>query len=312
VTGKPRRRAPQVGTGGHNRRRLEGRGPTPPAEQRPGHPAARRAAAAAKRPERRPAGGPRRGPAAGQTEVVAGRNPVVEALRARVPATALHVATGVEADPRLREALRLAAEQGVAILETGRPELDRLAVAHQGLVLTVPPYAYHHPDDLLARAVDAAEPALIVACDGVTDPRNLGAIARSVAAFGGHGVLVPERRAAGVTAAAWKASAGSLARLPVARATNLVRSLRSYAEQGLVVVGLTGAGALDIADLSVGLDPIVVVVGAEGRGLSRLVADTCDLTARIDVARGVESLNASVAAGIVLHAIAERRRSAAI
>ena len=169
-------------------------------------------------------------------EVVAGRNAVLESLRAGVPATALHIGPRLDSDERIGEAVTLAADAGIPVVEAGRAELDRLTAGavHQGLVLRVRPYQYAHPDDLVERAADAAQPALIVALDGVTDPRNLGAVARSVAAFGGHGVLVPARRSAGVTAGAWKASAGALARVPVAQASNLVAALTSYQEAGPV------------------------------------------------------------------------------
>lgn len=293
------RKGPKVGSGGQRRRALEGRGPTPPAHERPGHPAQRRAATAARRrPDR-----------ATEPETVAGRNAVVEALRAGVPATALHVALGIDADARVREAVRIASGSGVALLEEPRAVLDRLAggAVHQGLVLRVAAYGYAHPDDLLRRAVDSAATPLLVALDGVTDPRNLGAVVRSAAAFGAHGVVVPERRAAGVTAGAWKASAGALARVPVARATNLVRVLRSYAAAGLLVVGLGAEGGLALPDLAAAVDPLVLVVGAEGRGLSRLVAETCDLQVRIPMAVGTESLNAGVAAGIALYEVARHR-----
>ena len=121
-----------------------------------------------------------------------GRNPVVECLRAGVPATALHVALGMTADERIAEAVHLAADAGIAILEVQRNDLDRISggALHQGVALQVPAYEYAHPDDLLEVAADSNDPALIVALDGVTDPRNLGAVVRSVSAFGGHGVVV--------------------------------------------------------------------------------------------------------------------------
>jgi 23S rRNA (guanosine2251-2'-O)-methyltransferase len=242
-------------------------------------------------------------------EVVAGRNAVVEALRAAVPATALYAGPRLDTDDRVREAIALAAQAGLPMIEAGRAELDRLTggSVHQGLALRIAPYAYVHPDDLTARAITRGEPPLIVALDGVTDPRNLGAIARSAAAFGGHGVLIPARRSARVTAGAWKASAGALARVPVAQAPNLARALASYAEQGLFVVGLAAAGAARIGGLEVADGPLVLVVGSEGRGLSRLVAQRCDLLARIPMAAATESLNAGVAAGIALHEVARSR-----
>jgi 23S rRNA (guanosine2251-2'-O)-methyltransferase len=296
------------GTGGQGAKALRGKGPTPKAEQRVNHPAARLAAARAKAEADRQ----RRKSAADNVELVAGRNPVAECLRAGVPATALYVALGIDADDRVAEAVRLAADRGISVLEVQRPELDRLTggAVHQGLALQMPPFEYAHPDDLLKAADATGEPPLFVALDSVTDPRNLGAVIRSAAAFGANGVLVPQRRSAGVTAVAWRTSAGTAAKLPVAMATNLVRALKDWATQGLMIVGLDADGTMDLDDLELATGPLVVVVGSEGRGLSRLVRETCDATVSIPMAAGVESLNASVAAGVVLAEVARRRRVA--
>lgn len=307
------KKGPSKGTGGHGRRKLEGRGPTPKAEERTKHPAARKARAAAKRAAASgQASGRREAAPRGRApeDVVAGRNAVVEALRASVPATKLHIAPGLDRDDRLIESAKLASEHEVALVESTRQQLDRLTggAPHQGIALEVSPYDYTHPDDLLARVLEGPGPALIVALDSVTDPHNLGAVVRSAAAFGAHGVLLPERRAVGVTPSAWKASAGALARVPVARATNLVRTLTSYAEAGLMIAGLDGEGEIDLEALELATGPLVVIVGAEGKGLSRLVRERCDLTVRIPLAGPVESLNASVAAGIALAEVARRRR----
>ncbi len=297
-----------VGSGGRSRRALEGKGPTPPAEMRKGHPAARRASAARRAP--RPDSKPQARPRGELPETVVGRNPVVEALRAGVPATALYVAAGLASDERVAEAIAGAAERGIPQLDVSRPELDRLTgnAVHQGLALVVPPYQYAHPDDLLGRARDSGRAALIVAVDGVTDPRNLGAIVRSAAAFGAHGVVVPERRSAGMTASAWRTSAGTAARLRVARCTNLVRTLKDYAARGLMVAGLDADGTTDTDSFELATSPLVLVVGSEGRGLARLTRTVCDVTVSIPMARAVESLNASVAAGVVLAEVARRRR----
>ncbi|MFG2286377.1 23S rRNA (guanosine(2251)-2'-O)-methyltransferase RlmB [Streptomyces sp. NPDC048595] len=298
----------QVGSGGKRRRALEGKGPTPPASARKGHVKNRVANAKAKQAAaRRPA--PRRGGAKGTAELVVGRNPVVEALREGVPATTLYVQQFIDTDERVREALQLANERGLNLMEAPRPELDRMTngLNHQGLVAQIPPYEYAHPEDLAAAAFDAGEDPLIVALDGVTDPRNLGAVVRSVSAFGGHGVVVPERRAAGMTAGAWKTSAGTAARTPVARATNLTRALESYQKAGLTVVGLAADGELELQDVEALDGPVVIVVGSEGKGLSRLVGETCDLRVRIPMPGGAESLNAGVAAGVVLWEAARRR-----
>lgn len=306
-----------VGSGGQPRRGLTGRGPTPPAEVRKGHPAARRGAAGAVAGTKgvgRDAGA--RGPGGRRDrdlpETVVGRNPVVEALRAGVPATALYVAQGMSADDRVTEAVATATDRGIALLEVGRPELDRLTnqAIHQGLALQVPPYTYAHPGDLLARASDSGRAALLVAVDGVTDPRNLGAIVRSAAAFGAHGVIVPERRSAGMTASAWRTSAGTAARIRVARCTNLVRTLKDLAEAGLMIAGLDADGSVDTDAFELATSPLVLVVGSEGRGLSRLTRTVCDVTVSIPMARQVESLNAAVATGVVLAEVARRRRTA--
>ncbi len=304
-----------VGSGGQRRRALRGKGPTPPAEMRPGHPAQRRAAhqdaAAAKAGQ---AGGRRPGRGGADTdgpETVFGRNPVVECLRAGVPATALHVAQATSADERVAEAVRLAADAGIAILEVPKMDLDRMAsgALHQGVGLTVPAFQYAHPDELLELARRSDRPPLIVALDGVTDPRNLGAAVRSAAAFGAHGVLLPARRSAGITAVAWRTSAGTAARIPVARATNLTRTLREYATAGLMLAGLDADGSVSIDEFDLAGDPLVLVVGSEGRGLSRLVLETCDVTVSIPMSGPVESLNASVAAGVLLAEVARRRRA---
>jgi 23S rRNA (guanosine2251-2'-O)-methyltransferase len=295
----------QVGSGGQRKRGLEGKGPTPPATARKGHPAARRAVAADRRSPNRPT---RDG---SQPELLVGRNPVAEALRARVPATALYVAHGLETDERITEAIRLAADRGIALLEISRNELDRRTggILHQGIALQVPPYAYHALPDLLAQAAEAGNPPLLVALDGVTDPRNLGAVIRSALAFGAHGVVIPERRSAGVTATAWRTSAGTAARLPVAQVTNLVRALKDCRDAGLFVLGLDADGSTSLDELELATEPVVVVVGSEGRGLSRLVGETCDLTVSIPMSPAAESLNASVAAAVTLAEIARRRRS---
>ncbi|WP_059016604.1 23S rRNA (guanosine(2251)-2'-O)-methyltransferase RlmB [Mycobacterium sp. M26] len=294
------KKGPTVGSGGQRRRGLEGRGATPPAHMRPGHPAAKRANKQARKPATKPTD---------ETEIVLGRNPVVECLRADAPATALYVALGAEADERLTESVTLAADRGIPILEVPRTDLDRMSSngLHQGIALQVPPYRYAHPDDLLASATSDVQPALLVALDNISDPRNLGAIVRSVAAFAGHGVLIPQRRSASVTAVAWRTSAGAAARVPVARATNLNRTLKEWADAGVQVIGLDAEGDTTLDELDA-TGPVVVVVGSEGKGLSRLVRQNCDAVVSIPMAGPMESLNASVAAGVVLAEVARQRR----
>ncbi len=241
-------------------------------------------------------------------ELLLGRNPVVEALRASIPATALYVAVGIDIDDRVTEIARTAGDRGIPILEISRLELDRMTggVLHQGVGLQVPPFAYENFEDLLAAALEQTTP-LLVALDGVTDPRNLGAVIRSVAAFGAHGVFMTERRAAGITASAWRTSAGAAARVPVAQVVNLTRSIKAAQQAGFTAIGLDADGETALYNLEAAVGPLLVVVGSEGRGLSRLVGETCDLRVSIPMASDVESLNASVAAAVTLAEVSRRR-----
>ena len=292
-----------VGSGGQRRKGLEGRGPTPKAEDRVKHKAHKAAVRSEKAREgRRPA---RR--TKGSSEVVAGRNPVVEALRAHVPATALYVASRIDSDDRVREAIRLATERAVPTLETPRGELDRLTdgATHQGLAIQVPPYTYADPRDLHDPELPGVP--LVVALDGITDPRNLGAIVRSTAAFGGHGVVIPQRRSAGMTASAWKTSAGAAARIPVAQASNLTAALKEFKKAGFFVIGLDMDGDVDLPGLELADRPLVVVVGSEGKGLSRLVSETCDQIVSVPMSSAVESLNAGIATSVTLYQVAVNR-----
>ncbi len=318
-----------VGTGGHVRKGLEGRGPTPKAVDRPYHPASkqksateRRAATGTASPRvgTNRAGAGRGGSKGGRSgggkstthEMVAGRNSVLEAMRAEIPVTNVYLAHRLEGDDRTREILQIAASRRYNLLEVTKPELDRLTdgAIHQGVALQIPPYAYATVDDLLDAAELSGRAPLIVALDGITDPRNLGAVLRSAAAFGAHGVVVPERRAASVTASAWKVSAGAAARIPVAKVTNLVRALEEFKRAGCFVVGLDAGGEADVGELQFATDPLVLVVGSEGKGLGRLVGETCDVIASIPITSETESLNAGVAAGITLYEVDRVRRTA--
>jgi 23S rRNA (guanosine2251-2'-O)-methyltransferase len=296
---------PTAGSGGRVRRGLEGKGPTPKAKDRPHHKAHQQR----QKQEKSQGTRSKRRPGASDSEWVAGRNSVIEALRAGIPVTGVYVAEGAQRDGRLREAFSLAADRGISLLEVTGNELDRMTggAVHQGLAARIPPYEYAHPDDLLKLATERGEPALVVALDSVTDPRNLGAIVRSASGFGAHGVLVPERRAAGMTASAWKTSAGAAARVPVAQTVNLVRQLKAYQQAGCMVVGLAADGEVSLPDLDLADGPLVVVVGSEGKGLSRLVSETCDQLVSVPMAGRLESLNAGVAAGVALYAVARAR-----
>ena len=325
-------KGPRAGTGGKGRQALEGKGPTPKAEDRKGHPAQK----ARERREKFEAQAPRmrkgeflapaaktagtRGAsartgaavakAADANEVLSGRNSVLEALRTKVPASAMYLAARIEMDDRVKEAITLANNRRLPIHEVTRPEIDRMTghdAVHQGIALQVPPYNYEHPLELLDKILDRDQVPLIVALDGITDPRNLGAIIRSVAAFGGQGVVLPQRRSTGVTASAWKTSAGAAARVPVALAGNLTTTLKEFKRRGLFVVGLDGDGSVSLPNFDLAKEPLVIVVGSEGKGLSRLVQETCDAVVSIPISAATESLNAGIAASVTLYEVARQR-----
>jgi len=310
----------QVGSGGRGRKALEGRGPTPKAEDRVYHKAFRAKAEDVPRGGRtlkggaKPSGNARpskSAPIGAGADWVVGRNPVLEALRAGLPVRTLYALEGAERDSRLREIFAYAAEHSLPMLAVTRQELDKLTggAVHQGVALRLPGFEYADADELLSDALvaDTDQDALLVALDGITDPHNLGAIIRSAAAFGAHGVVIPSRRSAEMTAASWKASAGAAARIPVAKTGNLNQFVDRAQRAGYVVVGLAGDGGVDVADAPGVTGPTVLVVGAEGDGLSRLMRDRCDALVAIPIS-GIESLNASVAAAIALYEVGRARR----
>lgn len=316
---RARKGKPVVGGGGRHRKALRGHGPTPKAEERVYH----KAYKAKADHERREAANPRlaaRRRADKQVsrsdEVVIGRNAVLEALRAHVPASELYIASHIEQDDRTRDILRIAAAEGLQIMEADRLEIDRIARGrnHQGVVLKTRPYQYADLDDLVERAANERKATgriqLFVALDGVTDPQNLGAVIRSAAAFQASGIILPERRSASVNAAAWKVSAGQAARMPVTRVTNLNRTLDALKQEGYYVVGLDGGGSAEVGKTGFEEDPLVIVLGSEGSGLDHLTRKKCDAIAGIPISPDVESLNAATAAGISLYAV-DRARTAA-
>ena len=295
------KKGPTVGSGGQRRRGLEGRGATPPAHMRPNHPAAKRAKAQSRRPAKRKED---------DVETVLGRNPVAGMPARRCSgdrALRRSRSPGRRATQRIRHAGSRFRHRdpGGAAHRSGSDDHQRFTPGHRaaGAAVRLP------ASRRVARSRRwQSPPALLVALDNISDPRNLGAIVRSVAAFGGHGVLIPQRRSASVTAVAWRTSAGAAARIPIARATNLNRTLKDWADHGLQLVGLDADGDTVVDDLDAS-GPIVVVVGSEGKGLSRLVRQNCDAVVSIPMCGAGESLNASVAAGVVLAEIARQRRS---
>lgn len=319
---RAKKKTPLKGTGGHGRKALEGKGPTPKAEDRVYHKAyglkkaaARRAAHEAGVVARQSAKSKYRPHVPAGNELVGGRNPVLEIISSGAPVRRLFIASGVVKDERLAKTVQKAAAAGLELVEVSRADLDALTGTdnHQGIAVEVKPYQYATVQELWEAATGrweaerSARPPLLVALDQVSDPHNLGAVLRSAAAFGADGVIIPQRRSAPVNSAAWKVSAGAAAIVPVAQATNLTRALQDLAAEGAFVVGLDGGGDVSLPDLELTDVPLVLVTGSEGAGLSRLVRETCDQIVSIPIEARMESLNAAVATGIALYQVAVSR-----
>ena len=240
--------------------------------------------------------------------MVGGLHPVRELLRSDQRVDRILLADTRGRSEVLDEIVALAAERGVPVSRIDRAELDRRAegLVHQGVVAEAPAFPTVSLEDLLAR-IPADDPVLLVALDGVTDPHNLGSIARTAEAVGAHGILVPSRRAASVTPTVEKSAAGALAHLPVVQVPNLVRALAQLHDRGVWSLGLDGGAEVELAAHPLVSEPCVLVVGAEGEGLSRLVRERCDALVRLPLRGQVGSLNASVAAGVALYELLRHR-----
>ncbi|MGN0772880.1 MAG: 23S rRNA (guanosine(2251)-2'-O)-methyltransferase RlmB [Candidatus Ventricola sp.] len=239
-----------------------------------------------------------------ESNLLVGRNPIREALRAGRDIEKLLVARG-ELIGSAREIVAMAREAKIIVQEVDRVRLDQMAPNHQGLIAVASAYSYKTVDDMLALAKARGEAPLLVILDGVTDPHNLGAIIRSAECAGAHGVIIPERRAVGLTPAAVKASAGAVEYLPVAREVNLNRVIERLKKEGVWIYGAAMEGEdYRRVDFS---GPAAIVIGSEGEGISRLVAEGCDKLVSLPMKGHIDSLNASVAAGILLYAVAGAR-----
>jgi 23S rRNA (guanosine2251-2'-O)-methyltransferase len=244
--------------------------------------------------------------------LVVGLHPVRELLRAGGRVHRIAVADSRDRSDVLAEIRELAAAAGVRIETVPRDELERRAegLVHQGVVATAAPFPYASLRDALDRAEAAGEPPFLVVLDQVTDPHNLGSIARTAEAAGAHGLVVAERRAAGVTPVVEKTAAGALAHLPLVKVTNLARALRELKAAHVWVVGLDADTDESVHDAALLDEAVALVVGSEGRGLARLTAEECDALVRLPMRGNVGSLNASVAAAIAIYEVRRRRDAA--
>ena len=248
-----------------------------------------------------------RSPTPEREDVLGGRNAVLEALKAgRGINRILTVPGGREKD--MAPLLSLAAERGVPVRPASRQKLDEIApgLRHQGVLAYVAPVAYASLEDILARAEAQGEPPLLLLLDGIEDPHNVGALLRTADAAGVHGVLLPERRSCALTATVAKTSAGAVEYVPVARIGNTVQEMKRLKERGLWLVGADMAGEMEsfAADMT---GPLVIVIGSEGRGLGRLVKETCDFLVRIPMQGRINSLNASVAGALLMYEARRQR-----
>ncbi len=309
-----------VGSGGQRRRGLEGKGPTPKAEDRSWHPAAKRKAMLDKLKQKQEQLEASRNRVSARVralnipvehEIICGRNPVREAIASGLDPLRVFITNGLIGDSRVEEVIRTATALGAPIVELTRSDLDYLTdeSVHQGVAIEVGAYEYCQALDLLEKPVREGRKPLIVALDGVTDPHNLGAVLRSGSAFSIDGVLLPTRRSASVNMTVWKVSAGAACRVKVARETNLVNALEKLKKSGCFIVGLDANADCTVSEMNLATESLVLVTGAEGKGISRLVREHCDLIVSIPISSSMESLNAAVATGIALYEI-DRLRSA--
>ncbi len=245
-------------------------------------------------------------------DYIYGVHPAREALQGERPVAAAWFVSGA-GGPVLGSLLERARARSIPCELVPRERLDRLVRGgvHQGVVLQVGEYTYAPLEELIERAKRAGPSGLLLVLDGLEDPHNLGALARSALAFGAQGLVIPKDRSAAVTPVAQKASAGALSHLPVARVTNLARAIDQLREEaGLWIAGADMAGAKAPSEVDLTL-PLALIVGSEGHGIRRLLLERCDFTLAIPMAGPVESLNASVAGGLLLYEVARQRRQRA-
>ncbi len=241
-------------------------------------------------------------------EMIAGKNPVLEALRAGREINKLWIAEGVK-KTGVQELMDLAKEQGVLVQFVPKQKVDKLAENHQGIVASVAAYDYAELDDLFAAAKAKSEDPFFLILDELEDPHNLGSIMRTADAIGAHGIIIPKRRAVGLTAVVAKASTGAIEHVPVVRVTNLAQTVDELKDRGVWIAGTDAKGSADYRKMDATL-PLALIIGSEGKGMSRLLKDKCDFLYHLPMVGHVTSLNASVAAALLMYEVYRKRQEA--
>lgn len=242
-----------------------------------------------------------------KNDIIEGRNAVIEALRVGRSIDKIFIAKG-ETDKTLGHIASKAREAGIVVVDADRRKLDNMSVthAHQGVIALIGVNEYCTVEDILSLAEDRGEAPFVIVCDEVSDPRNLGAIIRSAECAGAHGVIIPKRRSAGLTAIVGKASAGAAEHMAIARVPNISSVLMELKEKGLWVYGAAAGGSNDLwkTDFT---GSVALVIGSEGDGIGRLVRDNCDFIVNIPMVGKINSLNASAAASVIMYEVLRQR-----
>lgn len=241
-----------------------------------------------------------------EQDYIIGKNPVLEALRSNREINKVLIAEGSQ-QGQMKQIISLAKEKKVLIQYVPRKKIDQLVEgSHQGVIAQVAPYQYAQLDDLFALAEKQNEPPLFILLDEIEDPHNLGSIMRTADAVGAHGIIIPKRRAVGLTSTVAKASTGAIEYVPVVRVTNMVQTIEQLKERGIWIAGTDAKGDDDFRTID-GTLPLAIVIGSEGKGMGRLVREKCDFLLRLPMKGHVTSLNASVSAALLLYEVYRKR-----
>lgn len=240
-------------------------------------------------------------------ELIIGKNPVLEALKSGRDMNKILIAEGAQKG-QTGQIIQLAKENGVIVQSVPRKKLDQLSSegSHQGVAAYVAAYQYAELDDLFQLAKDREQDPFFILLDEIEDPHNLGSILRTADAAGAHGVIIPKRRAVGLTATVAKASTGAIEYVPVVRVTNMTRTIEELKEKGVWIVGTDASAKTDYRNMDATM-PLGLVIGSEGKGMSRLVRETCDFLVSLPMAGKVTSLNASVASSLLMYEVFRKR-----